>query len=160
MCLFLLRKMICLFGKLLLLRLLLFFFFSSDGYEIVCRWFPVQSWAFTSLRPFIPRRYSILVWMTFFNKLPIEDQLQGQGVLLWHQYANYVAVTLNPLITNFSCEFEQRAWLWFAAQFGNALLVTGSFSKFWLSFMLKRFPPQLRNVWLVAVANDYLEDTK
>ena len=50
-------------------------FSFSDGYEIVRHRFPVKNWASIVWRPFIPPRYSILVWKIFFKMLQTKDQV-------------------------------------------------------------------------------------
>ncbi|XP_070679393.1 uncharacterized protein [Malus domestica] len=84
-------------------------FSFSDGYEIVRHRFPVKSWASIIWRPFIPPRYSILVWKILFNKLPTEDQLQRRGIPLAPicQLCHKNSESIDHLFS--SCEFAQCA---------------------------------------------------
>lgn len=125
-------------------------FSFSDGYEIVRHRFPVKSWASIIWRPFIPPRYSILVWKILFNKLPMEDQLQRRGIPLAPicQLCHKNSESINHLFS--SCEFAQCAWRWLATQFGTIIPPTGSLSDLWLVFLSKRFSPHLRNVWIAS----------
>ncbi|XP_050113925.1 uncharacterized protein LOC126592246 [Malus sylvestris] len=125
-------------------------FSFSDGYEIVRHRFTVKSWASTIWRPFIPPRYSILVWKILFNKLPTEDQLQRRGIPLAPicQLCHKNSESIDHLFS--SCEFAQCAWRWLATQFGTIIPPTGSLSDLWLVFLSKRFSPHLRNVWLAS----------
>ncbi|KAM1823097.1 hypothetical protein ACFX14_025043 [Malus domestica] len=125
-------------------------FSFSDGYEIVRHRFPVKSWASIIWRPFIPPRYSILVWKILFNKLPTEDQLQRRGIPLAPicQLCHKNSESIDHLFS--SCEFAQCAWRWLATQFGTIIPPTGSISDLWLVFLSKRFSPHLRNVWIAS----------
>lgn len=125
-------------------------FSFSDGYEIVRHRFPVKSWASIIWRPFIPPRYSILVWKILFNKLPTEDQLQRRGIPLAPicQLCHKNSESIDHLFS--SCDFAQCAWRWLATQFGTIIQPTGSLSDLWLDFLSKRFSPHLRNVWLAS----------
>ncbi|TQD76419.1 hypothetical protein C1H46_038047 [Malus baccata] len=125
-------------------------FSFSDGYEIVRHRFPVKSWASIIWRPFIPPRYSILVWKILFNKLPTEDQLQRRGIPLAPicQLCHKNSESIDHIFS--SCEFAQCAWRWLATQFGTIIPPKGSLSDLWLDFLSKRFSPHLRNVWLAS----------